>query len=402
VLEIDTAGFDERRLERVTEHLVERYVRPGKIAGCQTLVARHGRVAYFRSLGCADLERGVPVRDDTVWRIYSMTKPITSVALMTLAEQGRVQLTDPVHRFVPEWKAMKVCEVGGDECRLVDAARPVSVRDVLTHTAGLSYGGDPSHPVDRLYAGAGLRDPGVTLEELARRLAGLPLKFQPGTRWHYSFATDVCARLVEVIADQPFGDYLRETIFDPLGMPDTGFAVPEGAHDRFAANYRRGDDGELEVVDDPASSAYLAARPMQSGGGGLVSTSPDYLRFCEMLRRGGELDGNRVIGSRTLRYMISNHLPGGASLGDLALGAFGETGFSGVGFGLGFAVLLDPAASQAVSSPGEYYWGGAASTIFWLDPVEDLVVIFMTQFMPSGTFNFRGQLHQLVHQAIVD
>jgi CubicO group peptidase (beta-lactamase class C family) len=278
----------------------------------------------------------------------------------------------------------------------------VSVRDLLTHTSGLTYGGDPTHPVDRLYAEAGLRDPQVDLQEQARRFGELPLKFQPGTRWHYSFATDVCARLVEVISGRRFGDYLREVIFEPLGMPDTDFVVPERARDRFAANYRRGPDGGLEVADDPATSPYLAARAMQSGGGGLVSTTADYLRFCEMLRRGGELGGHRILGSRTLGYMIRNHLPGGASMADLALGQFGESGFAGVGFGLGFAILLDPVATQNVGSPGEFYWGGAASTTFWVDPVEDLVVIFMTQLMPSGTFNFPGQMRQLVHQAIAD
>jgi len=402
-VEIDTAGFDERRLERITDHLTDRYIRPGKLAGCQALVSRLGRIAYFRSFGCADLERSVPVRDDTVWRIYSMTKPITSVALMSLYERGLFQLSDPVHRYIPEWRGMRVCEVTTAGTRLVDADRPVSVRDLLSHTSGLTYGGDPEHhPVDRLYTEAGLRDADVGLEEHARRLGGLPLKFQPGTRWHYSFATDVCGRLVEVISGRKFGDYLRETIFEPLGMADTGFVVPAGARDRFAANYRRDEGGSLEVIDDPAGSPYLAPRAMQSGGGGLVSTTPDYLRFCEMLRRGGELGGHRVLGSRTLRYMTVNHLPGGASMADLALGQFGETGFAGVGFGLGFAITLDPVAAEAISSSGEYYWGGAASTIFWLDPVEDLIVIFMTQFMPSGTFNFRGQLRQLVLQAIVD
>jgi CubicO group peptidase (beta-lactamase class C family) len=330
-----------------------------------------------------------------------MTKAITSVALMTLYEQGRFQLSDPVHRFIPEWRDMKVYEVTGDGSRLVEPERPVSVRDVLTHTAGLSYGGDPEHPVDRLYAEARLRDADVDLEELTKRLGGLPLKFQPGTRWHYSFATDVCGRLVEVISGMRFGDYLRETIFEPLGMPDTAFTVPEGARDRFAVNYRRNDSGALEPIEDSTARPYLTPSAMQSGGGGLVSTTGDYLRFCEMVRRGGELDGHRVIGPRTLRYMRVNHLPGGASLSEIALGQFGETGFPGIGFGLGFAITLDPVAAQIISSPGDSYWGGAASTIFWLDPVEDLVVIFMTQFMPGGTFNFSGQLRQLVHQAIV-
>ena len=402
-MDIDTAGFDEPRLERITDHLVTRYVEPGKISGCQTLVSRGGRVAYFRSLGYADREREVPVREDTIWRIYSMTKPVTSVALMTLYERADFQLSDPVHRFIPEWKGLKVCETSGEGAgRLVEPGRPVTVRDLLTHTSGLTYGGDPDHPVDRLYAEADLRDRGMTLAEFTSRLASLPLKFHPGTRWHYSFATDVCGRLVEIISGRAFDAYLREVIFEPLGMVDTGFVVPHGAGDRFAANYQRGPDKKLQLLDDPSKSPYLEARPMLSGGGGLVSTSADYLRFSEMLRRGGELDGHRILGEKTLRFMTQNHLPGGVPLKAIALGTFGETGFDGIGFGLGFAVTLDAVETQVVGSAGEFYWGGAASTIFWVDPVEDLVVIFMTQFMPSGTFNFRGQLKQLIHQALVD
>jgi CubicO group peptidase (beta-lactamase class C family) len=204
-----------------------------------------------------------------------------------------------------------------------------------------------------------------------------------------------------VISGKAFDQYLREVIFEPLGMVDTGFAVPAGAGDRFASNYTRSSDGGLTLSDDARTSPYLEPRAMLSGGGGLVSTTADYLRFTEMLRRGGELDGEHVLGDRTLRFMTRNHLPGGALLSEIALGAFGETGFDGVGFGLGFATTMDPVQGQTIGSPGEFYWGGAASTIFWVDPVEDLIVIFMTQLMPSRTFNFRGQLRQLVHQAIV-
>ncbi|HYW22607.1 MAG TPA: serine hydrolase domain-containing protein [Terriglobales bacterium] len=399
-----THGLDEARLERIGEHLMTRYVEPGKVAGCQALVARHGQVAYSRSFGLADRERGTPVRDDTIWRIYSMTKPITSVALMTLYERGLFQLTDPVHRFVPEWRGLKVCEidgVGGDH--LVELERPPTVRDVLTHTSGLSYGFDPEDPVDRRYTESGLTADfrsQMTLEEMARRLGDLPLRFQPGARWRYSFATDVCARLVEIISGRKFGDYLQEAIFDPLGMPDTGFVVPESARDRFAANYYRAEDKTLVLFDDPAASPYLQVRQMQSGGGGLVSTMPDYLRFVEMLRGGGELDGARVLGRSTIHYMTRNHLPGGASLSSLALGPLGQEPYAGIGFGLGFAVTLDPVELQTIASPGDYYWGGAAATLFWIDPVEDMIVIFMVQHMQSP-YNFRGQLQQLVHQAIV-
>jgi CubicO group peptidase (beta-lactamase class C family) len=395
---VSTAAFETARLERVTDHLVDRYVAPGKIAGCQVLIARHGQVAYERCLGFADLERAVPVRDDTIWRIYSMTKPITSVALMTLYERARFHLDDPVHRFLPGWKASRVYEREGG---LVEPERPVTVRDLLTHTAGLTYGTDPNHPVDQRYAEAGLRDPDVTLAELSRRLGDLPLKFQPGSRWHYSFATDVCAHLVEVIAGRPFDQYLREVVFDPLGMTDTGFVVQEGAAARLAAHYQWTEDGTRELIDDPRTSPYLRPRAMLSGGGGLVSTMADYLRFAEMLRRGGELDGHRVLGPRTLRFMTRNHLPGGADLGTVGLGTLGESIFAGVGFGLGFAITLDSVETLVIASEGEFYWGGAASTYFWVDPAEDLVVIFMTQLRPSSTFPFRTELRQLVHQALI-
>ncbi|HEY4025287.1 MAG TPA: serine hydrolase domain-containing protein [Candidatus Dormibacteraeota bacterium] len=394
---MSTAGFDEARLERITDHLASRYVQPGKIAGCQALVARHGSVAYLRSFGCADLERAAPVRDDTIWRIYSMTKPITSVALLTLYEQARFELNDPIERFLPEWRDVRVREGDG---RLVAPERPITVRDLLMHTSGVGYGFDPAHPVDQLYAEADLRDPTHTLEEFSRRLAALPLKFHPGTRWHYSYATDLCGRLVEVISGRPFDQYLREVVFEPLGMVDTGFVIPEREVGRLAANYRRNADKALEVFDDPRTSVYLRPR-RPSGGGGLLSTTADYHRFVEMLRRGGELDGHRVLGERTLRFMVRNHLPGGASMSRLSLesDALG-TGSAGIGFGLGFAVILDPAEMGAIASPGEYFWGGAAATLFWVDPVEDLAVIFMTQLMESP-FDFRGQLRQLVHQALV-
>ena len=233
-------------------------------------------------------------------------------------------------------------------------------------------------------------------------LADIPLKFQPGTRWHYSFSTDICGRLVEIISGRPLDEYLQAEIFEPLGMADTGFRLPEADMARFPANYGRRRDKSLAVVDAAATSEYLKARPFQSGGGGLVSTIGDYFRFCEMLRGGGSLDGVRILGPETIAYMRRNHLPGGADLAQVALGTFGETGFSGVGFGLGFAMILDAAAAQSIGSEGEYYWGGAASTIFWVDPNEDLAVIFMTQLMPSGTFNFRGQLKSIVYSAITD
>lgn len=406
-IDADAAGMDARQLARIDEHLLRSYIEPGKIAGCITAVARHGALAHFSCLGLADRERSTPVAEDTIWRIYSMTKPITGVALMTLYEQGYFQLSDPVHRFIPSWRGQKVGVRRDDgSVDLVDPVRPVSVRDVMMHMAGLGYG--PGN------ADLNLGEPGETgrvrpprqdpsLEALVERLATEPLRFQPGTHWLYSFGTDVCARLVEVISGRAFDEYLAANVFGPLGMEDTGFFVGEGDVGRFAANYGRNSRKELVLIDDPAESTYRTKPGMLSGGGGLVSTAGDYLRFCQMLANGGELDGRRVLGRKTVELMRTNHLPGGGELSQFALpGAYGEVGFEGMGFGLTMSVGLGPARTQVIGSAGEFMWGGAASTAFFVDPVEDLFMVFMTQLMPSGTFNFRGQLKSLIYPAIVD
>lgn len=407
-IDAEAAGFDASRLERIADHLKRSYLEPRKIAGCQTLVARNGHVAFFRSQGSMDLEAedgDRPVRDDTIWRIYSMSKPITSVALMMLYERALFQLNDPVHKFIPEWRDLKVLEVSDGASKLVDPERPMTVRDLLMHTSGLTYGMDPNHPVDELYRENGLNGLniwGTTLEVFVRQLAEMPLKFHPGRRWHYSFSTDVCGRLVETLSERPFDEFLKAELFEPLQMVDTAFQISEEEIGRFPTNYRRRRDKSLRAFDEPADSSYLRERPFVSGGGGLVSTSADYLRFCQMLLNGGNLDGARILSRKTIELMTKNHLPGGVDLRQVALGNFGETGFDGIGFGLGFAVSLDETQTQAVGSPGHYYWGGAASSIFWIDPIEDLLVVFMTQLMPSRTFNFRGQIRSLVYAAIAD
>ncbi len=402
-------GLDADRLDRIGEHLERNYIKPGKIAGCQVGVMRHGQLAYSGAFGSMDLERSKPMAEDTIFRIYSMTKPITSVALMTLFERGLFQLDDPVHRFFPEWKAQRVWVSGeGDDMQTQPLDRPVSIRDVLTHMSGLTYGGGLpgvgiQHPVDKVYRALKVRSLGAadTLPEFMAKLAQVPLLYQPGTKWMYSLATDVCGALVERISGVPFDRYLQDVIFDPLGMIDTSFQVaPEKAH-RFAANYQRKPDKTLALIDDPAASAYLEPARFLSGGGGLTGTCADYLRFCEMLRRGGELDGARILGPRTIDLMTRNHLPDDQDLTDIALGTFSETTNKGVGFGLGFASTMDVVTTGGLGE-GDYYWGGAASTIFWVDPIEDLSVVFMTQLMPSGTFNFRGQLKNIIYSAIVD
>jgi CubicO group peptidase (beta-lactamase class C family) len=404
-------GLSTARLERISEHLERAYIKPGKIAGCQVAVARHGHLAYRRSFGMMDRERGRAMADDAIFRIYSMTKPITSVALMSLYERGHFQLNDPVSRFFPSWKNHRVWVSGEGAAMVTEApARPVTMRDMLCHTGGITYGAalvalgapDEGHPVDKVYAEVGVRrGRGETLGEFMDKLARVPLRYQPGERWMYSLSTDVCGALVERISGQRFDTYLQEAIFDPLGMADTAFHVAPDKHGRFCANYRRNPDKTLQLLDAPDTSEYLNPPTFFSGGGGLTSTTEDYLRFCEMLRRGGELDGARILGPRTIDLMRRNHLKDGRDLTQMAIGGFSETANEGVGFGLGFAMTLDSVTNGALGE-GDYYWGGAASTIFWIDPKEDLVVVFMTQLMPSGAFNFRGQLKSIVYSAIVD
>ena len=400
------AGFSQAKLARIDRHLIENYIAPGKIAGCQVMVARRGTAAYFKSFGDMDRERARPVQEDTIFRIYSMTKPITSIALMTLYEEGRFQLNDPVHRFLPAWRNHEVW-VRGEGADMVTRppASPMTMRHVLSHTSGLTYGAlldaDP-HPVNGVYQELGVRrSDGETITSFAEKLSRVPLRFDPGTRWLYSLATDVCGCLVEVISGQKFEDFLQQRIFEPLGMTDTAFWVPESKINRFAANYQRAADKSLHLIDDPLTSSYLTAPSFPSGGGGLVSTTTDYAKFCDMLRLRGSVNGVEIIGSRTLALMIKNHILNGADLRQTAIGSFSETAYEGVGFGLGFATTLDEISSGNIGA-GDYYWGGAASTIFWVDPVEDLYAVFMTQLMPSATFNFRGQLKNIIYGAIRD
>ena len=409
VVDPGSGGFDAVRLERITAHLERRYIEPGKIAGCQVLVARHGHVGYLRSLGQSDLERTTPLADDTIFRYYSMTKPITSVALMTLLEHGHFSLNDPVSRFIPSWRDHQVWVSGeGADMKLEAPNRPMTVRDLLCHTSGLTYGSllagvgvdVAPDPVDAEYDRIGVRRTDETLESFVGLLAQVPLRYHPGERWMYSLATDVCGALVEIISGQPFDEYLQQTIFDPLGMVDTAFTVTPDRAPRLAANYGRRRDKSLVCIDDPATSTYLQTPKFLSGGGGLTGTTADYFRFCEMLRLGGSLDGARILGPRTIDLMRRNHLAGGQDLTQMAIGAFAETAYAGVGFGLGFAQSIDEVATGSLGHD-DFYWGGAASTIFWVDPVEDLVVIFMTQLIPSSTFDFRGQLKSIIYSSIV-
>ncbi|MBW2323316.1 MAG: beta-lactamase family protein [Deltaproteobacteria bacterium] len=401
----EEVNLSSTQLALIDKHLQQRYVIPKKVAGTLTLVARKGKVAYLSPLGMMDLEREKPMDRDTIFRIYSMTKPITSVALMMLYEQGLFQLNDPVHKYIPEWKNLRVYGAGNYPAFLTSRPkRPMTIRDLMTHMSGLTYGFMERTNVDAAYrkldiGGAGS---GGTLRDMIEKLASLPLEFSPGTKWNYSVSSDVLGYLVEVFSGMRFDEYLKTKIFEPLNMVDTDFWVPPEKLDRFAANYTRRPDKTLLLMDDPGDSTYTKPATYFSGGGGLTSTASDYFRFCQMLLNRGELEGVRILGRKTIELMTMNHLPGGQDLTDLSLSTFSQTASEGFGFGLGFSIHLGSDKSQVIGSPGEYAWGGAASTAFWIDPVEDLIVIFLTQFMPDGTFNFRGQLKTIIYPAILD
>lgn len=395
-------GFDAGRLARIDRHF-DRYVDDGRLAGYLVSVARHGKVVHLSARGRRDLETDRPVEVDTLWRMYSMTKPITSVAALMLYEEGLLELTDPISRWLPAFAEPRVYS-GGAGPGLVTrpAIEPIRVWHLLTHTSGLTYGWHYTHPVDAAYRAAGLEwgaPEGIDLAGVCDLYAAQPLLFDPGTEWNYSVSTDVLGRLVEVVSGQSLDQFFAERIFEPLGMPDAAFWVDEGRADRLASLYRP--DAARKAVP-LYGGAILSPPPILSGGGGLAAGALDYHRFTEMLRRRGELDGVRLLSPRTVDFMASNHLPGGATLAEFGRPLYAETTFAGVGFGLGVSVTLDPAAAKVLSSPGEYGWGGAASTTFWVDPVEDLTVQFLTQLLPSSTHPIRPQLKQLVYQALVD
>ena len=401
----EEVGLSSSRLARIDDHLREFYIEPGKISGALTLVARRGQVAHCSALGHMEIEARRPLEDDAIFRIYSMTKPITSVAVMMLYEKGLFQLRDPVHRYIPAFRDQGVFRMGSYPQFLTEPpSRPMRIKDLLMHTSGLTYGFMHSTNVDSAYRKAGLDGARTdkTLEEMVETLARIPLEFSPGEAWNYSMATDVLGYLVEVVSGRPFEDFLREEILEPLGMSDTGFFVPPEKQSRLPACYERRANKKLVLQDDPDKSTYLERPRGPSGGGGLVSTAQDYLRFCEMMRRGGELDGTRLLSRKTVELMTCNHLPDNRDLTQMARGTFSETPYEGVGFGLGFSINLGAGRTGATGSAGEYAWGGAASTAFWIDPVEELVVIFMTQLMPSATYDFRAQLRAITYGSIID
>lgn len=399
-------GFGAARLERIDAHF-RRYVDDGRLPGWQLAITRRGKVVYASTYGLRDKEAGLPVEPDTIFRIYSMTKPITSVAAMMLYEEGAFELKEPLHHFIPAFQSARVWHGGSSVAPLTEPmAEPIRIWHLLTHTSGLTYGFHYAHPVDELYRKAGFdfgsaRD--LDLAGACEKWATLPLLFQPGSRWNYSVATDVLGRVVEVISGLSLDEFFAQRIFAPLGMKDSGFNIANDSdRARLAALYVPQPRTKQAMRYDALGAVTHEPPTFLSGGGGLVSTAYDYHRFTQMLVRGGELDGARLLGTRTLRYMTTNHLPGGLDLEAFGQSTFAETTFDGVGFGLGFSVVDDPVKNKVLGSRGEFGWGGAASTAFWVDPAEAITALFFTQLLPSNTHPIRPQLRQLVTQALVD
>ncbi|MFJ7043060.1 serine hydrolase [Streptomyces sp. JV178] len=396
------AGLDPKTLARLDEYL-GRQVDDGRLPGYLLSVARHGRVAHLTTYGRRDVDAGLPVETDTLWRVYSMTKPVTSVAALILVEEGLLSLTDPVSRHLPEFAEPRVYESGeGAGIRTRPARQPILVRHLMTHTSGLTFGFYYDHPVDALYREAGLEHsvrPGADLAQTCAEYARLPLQFEPGTQWNYSVASNVLGRIVEVVSGQSLDAFLAERILGPLGMTDAGFQVSPDQAGRLAQLYGEQEDGSIA----PVPGLPLHGRPrFLSGSGGMVATARDYHRFAEFLRRRGELDGVRLLTPESVDMMASNQLPGGVDIHTYGSGFHQLPGNVGVGFGLGVSVVIDPEATESPSSLGTFGWTGAATTIFWVDPRRDLTVQFMTQVRRRSSFSVYPDLKRLLHEAVVD
>jgi CubicO group peptidase (beta-lactamase class C family) len=394
------------RLARIDRFLADAYVSPGKLPFVQLQVMRDGQLVHQTVLGKASLETGVDAKEDLIARIYSMTKPVTSVALMMLVEEGRIALDDPVERYIPSWRDLGVYASGAvGNFETTPPLTKMRVIDLMRHTSGLTYGLQRRTPVDAAYRAAKLEpfEQEDSLERFVDALAGIPLEFSPGTAWNYSVSTDVLGYLVQKVSGVPFAQYLQQKIFAPLGMVDTAFHVDDSKADRFASCYILSAQGKLAPMP---GRTFREPTGAPSGGGGLVSTAADYMRFCEMLRCGGALPGapeaERLLSPKTLSLMRASHLPGGRDLSDLSVSMFSESIYQGIGFGLGFAVTTDVAKTGIAGSNGEYWWGGLASTAFWIDPVEDISVVFLTQLVPSSTYPIRRELRTLINAAVVD
>ncbi len=398
----ESQGLSGDRLALIDAYL-QGYIDQEKLAGSSFAIMRRGHLVYYKAFGEASKETNQPMHSDTIHRIYSMSKPITSVALLTLYEKGKFQLDDPIEKYLSEFKDMQVLTGGTPAMPATRHAREsITPRHIMTHTAGLTYGfeGVPN-AVDQIYRHHKVGDFDDDLTNFSQKISKLPLRFDPGSSWNYSYGTDLQGRLIEALSGVDFESYLQKNIFDPLGMVDTGFVLPAHSVKRFATNYAR-PLGPLVPFEKPDSSPYLKDRSFKSGGGGLVSTLPDYLRFGQMLANKGALDGTRILSRKTVEYATQNHLPANKDMESMGAGGFSESAFKGIGFCLLGSVCINPAAAPNMQSTGDYGWGGAAGTRFWVDPQEDIMCVFMTQFMPGGRYPVQEYLRHLVLGAITD
>ena len=394
IIQPESVGLSSERLQRINR-VMQSYIDRGVFAGVSTLVARKGKVAHLETFGWQDLETRQPITEDTIFRIYSMTKPITSVAVMMLCEEGKLRLSDPVSHHVPQFKDRKVMVMREGGYDLVPVAREVTIHDLLTHTSGLCYPSEEPHPLDEIYRKLfGRMEKGMELElskwVLAFIETDVPLAFHPGTAWRYGISIDLLGYIVQVVSGRPFDEFLKERIFTTLGMVDTDFWVPPEKVHRLAALYGPGKDGRLQVIPSPDGKDYTKPDHSLSGGGGLVSTLGDYFRFGQMLLNGGRYEDVRLLGRKTVEWMMQNHLPAGMHPNDEAWN----------GFGLGGAVLINPGLSPRPGSVGKFGWGGAANTEWWIDPAEELQCLLMLQYMPGFTIPIVEDFAHLVYAAL--
>jgi CubicO group peptidase (beta-lactamase class C family) len=411
-MKLDSIGLSASRLARLDEVMKRRYVDSARLPGILTMVYRRGVLAHTGMSGHMDLERGKPMREDAIFRIYSMSKPITAVALMMLAEEGLIGLDDDVATHIPSWRNLGVYASGlpslvptaTPSFMTTPVARPMKVVDLVTHTSGLTYGFLNRTSVDAAYRRAHIADFNAEggLDAMIEQLATLPLEFSPGTEWNYSVSIDVMGYLVQKLSGMSFGEFLRTRLFEPLGMVDTAFWCPPEKRDRFSSCYQPDGGSGIKLQDDAGNSTYAAPPNLESGGGGLVSTAHDYMRFCQMMLQGGTLDGVQILSPKTVALFSLNYLPENKELVDMAPpGLFSEAGYSGVGFSIGCGVNISVAKTRLPGTLGEFFWGGAASTAFWIDPKEQLAVVFMTQVMFSDVrLTLRRDLRTLVYSAM--
>ena len=403
--EPESVGMSSDRLARIDRHFGQ-YIEDGRLPGWQIVVARHGKVVHHAIAGRRHIEADLAVEADTIWRIYSMTKPLTAVLALQLWEEGAFELNDPVAKYIPSFGHTKVWRSGGVTRPVVEPQiDPMQLWHLFGHTSGLTYGFMYNHPVDELYRRAGMEWGFPNDTDLAGAcdvIAGLPLLFQPGAEWSYSVGLDVLGRVLEVVSGQALDELMRARLLKPLGMHETTWHVPAAHHDRVARLYTAHPATRTAVPIDMMGDLSLQPPQVFMGGGGMQSTAYDYQRFVQMLGHGGELDGVRILAPRTVRYMASNHLPNNVDLTAFGRPLFSETTFDGVGFGLGVSVTIDPVKGRVPGNVGDFGWGGAASTVFWIDPVDDLTVTFFTQLLPSSIHPIRSQLKQLVYQSLVD